>query len=140
MPINYQAWFSNELNSMKTIPDGPNMPTSPNGLLSPGAFEPATAFTAVTPFLPPLPGDPSGQLKLPLSREMAMRFQALIRTYDQLSCLILDTLRIDIRCRAMYYLDASMRHVRNCLPIAILRACAKYLAGKLQCIIRGSRT
>lgn len=125
---------------MKTIPDGPNIPTSPNGLLSPGAFEPATAFTAVTPFLPPLPGDPSGQLKLPLSREMAMRFQALIRTYDQLSSLILDTLRIDIRCRAMYYLDASMRHVRFCLPISMLRASAKCSAGKLQRIIRGSRT
>ncbi|KAF5323312.1 hypothetical protein D9611_005740 [Ephemerocybe angulata] len=103
------AWFSSELNAIKSVPENFGVPTSPNGLTSPG-LEPTTAITAVTPYLPPLPKDPSGQLKLPLSREMAMRFQALIRTYDQLSSLILDTLRIDIRCRAMYYLDASMRH------------------------------
>ncbi|KAF6766580.1 Sec8 exocyst complex component-specific domain-containing protein [Ephemerocybe angulata] len=102
-------WFSSELNAIKSVPENFGVPTSPNGLTSPG-LEPTTAITAVTPYLPPLPKDPSGQLKLPLSREMAMRFQALIRTYDQLSSLILDTLRIDIRCRAMYYLDASMRH------------------------------
>ncbi|KAJ2919296.1 hypothetical protein MD484_g1171, partial [Candolleomyces efflorescens] len=99
------AWFSAELNALKALPEGLLSPSSPTGA------EPATALmSAVTPFLPPLPADPSAQLKLPLSREMALRFQALIRTYDQLSGLILDTLRIDIRCRTLYYLDASMRH------------------------------
>ncbi|RXW22590.1 hypothetical protein EST38_g3261 [Candolleomyces aberdarensis] len=99
------AWFSGELNALKALPEGMQSPTSPTG---PG---PATALvSAVTPFLPPLPADGSTQLKLPLSREMALRFQALIRTYDQLSGVILDTLRIDIRCRTFYYLDASMRH------------------------------
>lgn len=39
------------------------------------------------------------------------RFQALLKTYEQLSGLILDTLRIDLRCRAIYYLEAAMRHV-----------------------------
>lgn len=39
------------------------------------------------------------------------RFQALLKTYDQLSGLILDTIRIDVRCRTMFYLNSSMRHV-----------------------------
>jgi hypothetical protein len=40
------------------------------------------------------------------------RFQALLKTYEQLSGLILDSIRIDVRCRTIYYLEASMRHVR----------------------------
>jgi len=40
------------------------------------------------------------------------RFQALLKTFEQLSGLILDTIRIDIRCRTMFYLNSSMRYVR----------------------------
>lgn len=39
------------------------------------------------------------------------RFQALLKTYDQLAEAILHTIRIDIRCRAIHYLDSAMRHV-----------------------------
>jgi hypothetical protein len=39
------------------------------------------------------------------------RFQALLKTYDQLSTLILDTIRIDLRCRTIHYLDAAMQDV-----------------------------
>lgn len=56
---------------MKGGPEQGGGPLSPNGPASPGV-EPVTAMTAATPFLPPLPQDPSGQLKLPLTREMAM--------------------------------------------------------------------
>lgn len=42
---------------------------------------------------------------------LGRRFQALLKTYEQLSGLILDTLRIDLRCRAVFYLEAAMRHV-----------------------------
>lgn len=38
------------------------------------------------------------------------RFQALLKTYDQLAELILHSIRIDIRCRTIHYLDAAMRH------------------------------
>lgn len=55
---------------------------------------------------------PEEELNLPLSKEMALRYQALIKTYEQLADLILVTIRIDLRCRTMYYLDCSMRHVR----------------------------
>lgn len=39
------------------------------------------------------------------------RFQALLKTYEQLAELILHTIRIDVRCRTIHYLDAAMRHV-----------------------------
>ena len=40
------------------------------------------------------------------------RFQALLKTYDQLSESILYTIRADIRCRVMHHLDLALRHVR----------------------------
>lgn len=40
------------------------------------------------------------------------RFQALHLTYVQLAELILYTIRIDIRCRAIHHLDLALRHVR----------------------------
>jgi len=49
-------------------------------------------------------------LKLPLSHEMSLRFHALLKTYHQLAELVLDTIRIDIRCRTIHYLDSAMRH------------------------------
>lgn len=42
---------------------------------------------------------------------LSRRFQALLKTYDQLSTLILDTIRIDLRCRTIHYLDAAMQDV-----------------------------
>lgn len=41
------------------------------------------------------------------------RFQALLKTYEQLSNFVLDTIRLDLRCRAIHYLDSSMRNVSN---------------------------
>jgi exocyst complex component 4 len=40
----------------------------------------------------------------------ARRFQALLKTFEQLASMILDTIRIDLRCRVTHYIDASMRH------------------------------
>lgn len=40
---------------------------------------------------------------------MAIRFGALLKTYFQLAEIILHTIRIDIRCRTMHYLDAATR-------------------------------
>ncbi|KAG1768897.1 hypothetical protein EV702DRAFT_712292 [Suillus placidus] len=46
---------------------------------------------------------------LVFSREISRRFGALLKTYSQLAEIILHTIRIDIRCRTMHYLDAAMR-------------------------------
>lgn len=100
------AWFTQQLNALRARPDDSLLsPTSPNGL------ESITALTPFTPFIsPPPPSNDDGELNLPLSKEMTLRFQALLKTYEQLSGLILDTLRIDLRCRAVFYLEAAMRH------------------------------
>jgi len=45
---------------------------------------------------------------------MTRRFQALLKTYEQLAELVLNTIRIDVRCRAIHYLESSMRHVSFC--------------------------
>ena len=39
------------------------------------------------------------------------RFQALHQTYDQLSEVILHTIRVDIRCRVAHHLDLALRQV-----------------------------
>lgn len=91
-----------------------------------------SAATPYTPYLPLMPQVlPNEQLKLPLSQAMALsvitnycfpmklthliyfrRFQALLKTYEQLAEIILHSIRIDVRCRTIHYLDAAMRHVR----------------------------
>ncbi|KAJ7786127.1 exocyst complex component sec8 [Mycena metata] len=99
------AWFASELQVLKATPE------DPSALLSPAALEPMSAVSPYTPFLPALPASSSSdKLQLPLSREMALRFQALLKTYEQLSELILDSIRIDIRCRTIHYLESALRH------------------------------
>ncbi|KAF7339799.1 Sec8 exocyst complex component specific domain-containing protein [Mycena venus] len=96
------AWFASELHVLKATPE------ENSSLLSPVPLEPMSAVSPYTPFLPSLPAS-TDKLQLPLSREMALRFQALLKTYEQLSELILDTLRIDIRCRTIHYLESALR-------------------------------
>ncbi|KAH9486575.1 putative exocyst complex component sec8 [Psilocybe cubensis] len=98
------SWFSVELNALKSRPDD-TLPLSPNNL------EPITGMTPSFPHIPNLPNDTTtDRLSLPLSKEMSLRFQALLKTYDQLSTLILDTLRSELRCRTIFYLTSAMRH------------------------------
>ncbi|KIJ21922.1 hypothetical protein PAXINDRAFT_124220 [Paxillus involutus ATCC 200175] len=102
------AWFTRELNALKSSPESALSPTSAALHL-----EPVTAFAQFTssPFLPFLPQiSQEDQLNLPLSREMALRFGALLKTYTQLAEIILHTIRIEVRCRSIYYLDAAFRH------------------------------
>ncbi|KAJ6509353.1 exocyst complex component sec8 [Mycena vitilis] len=96
------AWLASELQVLKATP-------LEDSLLSPIPAEPMSAVSPYTPFLPVLPTSSSEQLQLPLSREMALRFQALLKTYEQLSELILDSIRIDIRCRTIHYLESALR-------------------------------
>lgn len=39
------------------------------------------------------------------------RFDAIMKTYDQLAELTLSTIRIDVRCRVMHYLDSGIQSV-----------------------------
>ncbi|KAJ6574932.1 Sec8 exocyst complex component-specific domain-containing protein [Mycena capillaripes] len=97
------AWFASELQVLKATPE--------DSLLSPAPLlEPVSAVSPYTPFLPVMPTASTEKLQLPLSREMALRFQALLKTYEQLSELILDSIRIDIRCRTIHYLESALRH------------------------------
>jgi exocyst complex component 4 len=99
------SWFTAGLNQLKAVPEDSFSPTS--------TVQMETAHT-ITPFTPSLPSlaplSPDEQLQLPLSKEMALRFHALLKTYDQLSEMILHTVRIDVRCRVAHYLDLAMRH------------------------------
>jgi exocyst complex component 4 len=104
------TWFTSALDDLKSSPEGALSPTTPRQL------EPISAATPYTPYLPLMPQIlPNEQLKLPLSQAMALRFQALLKTYEQLAELILHTIRIDIRCRTIHYLDAAMRHGNYCI-------------------------
>ncbi|KAL0951436.1 hypothetical protein HGRIS_008128 [Hohenbuehelia grisea] len=97
------SWFSTALLALKAKTDG-----SP---LSPTNLEPISAMTPFTPYLPVMPIIAQGEaLKLPLTKEMSLRFQALLKTYEQLAEVVLHTIRIDVRCRVMHYLDLSMRN------------------------------
>ncbi|KAG9314216.1 exocyst complex component sec8 [Chiua virens] len=94
------AWFTQELDALKS---------SPEDVLSPeSAFSCLDSATALSSSL----NDASreNQLSLPLSQETALRFGALLKTYTQLAEIILHTIRIEIRCRTIYYLDAAFRH------------------------------
>ncbi|KAG9054799.1 hypothetical protein FS842_004091 [Serendipita sp. 407] len=97
-------WFMRQLMSLRTIVEDPLSPTLDSVL------EQESAFTATTPHFPLLPPAPrSDELKIPLTRPMALRFDALMRTYEQLAEYILATLRIDTRCRTIHFLDLAMR-------------------------------
>ncbi|KAI5124169.1 hypothetical protein M0805_000977 [Coniferiporia weirii] len=89
------TWLIDQLRSLRTpieeVPKSPDVTSSP-----------------VLPVPPSLPDN--GELRLPLSREMGDRFGSLIMTYEQLAQIILFTIRIDIRCRAIHYLCSAMRH------------------------------
>jgi len=98
------SWFIQQLKSLKSLSEDPVSPGSGDIL------EPPTARTPFTPRLPIMPPMlPDEQLRLPLTRAMALRFDALLKTYEQLSEMVLFTFRTDIRCRAIHYLNLSIR-------------------------------
>ncbi|PCH33923.1 hypothetical protein WOLCODRAFT_135391 [Wolfiporia cocos MD-104 SS10] len=99
------TWFAAELDALKTAPETNLSPTTPLKL------EPVSTATPYTPYLPAIaPAQVNEPLTLPLSSAMAMRFQALHMTYAQLAELIIYSLRIDIRCRAIHHLDLALKH------------------------------
>ncbi|KAG6821359.1 hypothetical protein H0H93_014156 [Arthromyces matolae] len=111
------SWFTAELNDLKGRPDDTLSPTSPQTLEPLSAATPYTSFVSINA--------EQTYLRLPLSREMSIsvirirRFQALLKTYEQLYRLILDSIRIDIRCRTIYYINSSTRLVGGRLRIPL---------------------
>ncbi|OXG39555.1 exocyst complex component 4 [Cryptococcus neoformans Th84] len=57
---------------------------------------------------PPLSPD-SDEPRLPLTRAMAQRYQAIIQTYEQLAEMVVNAIRLEIRCRVMCNIGASMQ-------------------------------
>ncbi|KAH7910695.1 Sec8 exocyst complex component-specific domain-containing protein [Hygrophoropsis aurantiaca] len=97
------AWFVAELSALKSIAEDGSSPTTL------GVRPESTGETTVSlPSIPPM--SPEDHLTLPLSGEEAVRFGALLTTYNQLAEIILNTIRIDIRCRTVHYLDAALQH------------------------------
>ncbi|KAJ1301826.1 hypothetical protein OPQ81_009054 [Rhizoctonia solani] len=110
------TWFITQLLGMKlTLDDAPAVseprasPKPPPSPKSPGQ-RPSSPFSPRIPLEVVQSSDmPSDSLKLPLSRAMAHRFDAIMKTYDQLAELILSTIRIDVRCRVMHYLHTGVQ-------------------------------
>lgn len=109
------TWFIGELYNLKSVNEELQSP-GPLHSLEP----PVSAITPLTPFVPPVPPAAKSDeaLRLPLSKEMTMRFEALLKTYTQLAELILYTIRIDVRCRTIHYLDLAMRTGNYKLDVA----------------------
>ncbi|KAI9461755.1 Sec8 exocyst complex component-specific domain-containing protein [Boletus coccyginus] len=101
------AWFTQELDALKSFPEGALSPTSAFSHLDPVSALSSPISSLSFPF-PHHTKD--NQLSLPLSHEMALRFGALLKTYTQLAEIILHSIRIEVRCRVIYYLDAAFRH------------------------------
>ncbi|KAF8519097.1 Sec8 exocyst complex component-specific domain-containing protein [Hysterangium stoloniferum] len=98
------SWFIQQLSALKILSEEPVSPGSGDVL------EPPTARTPYTPRIPMIPPVlPHEQPRLPLTRAMALRFDALLKTYEQLAEMVLFTFRTDIRCRAIHYLNLSLR-------------------------------
>lgn len=49
--------------------------------------------------------------RLPLTHAMAQRFGAIVKTYQQLIDMTLNTMRLEVRCRALCNLSASLQQV-----------------------------
>ncbi|KAF8445773.1 Sec8 exocyst complex component-specific domain-containing protein [Boletus edulis BED1] len=102
------AWFTQELDTLKSSPEGIQSPASTLLHLDPVSTLPSQISSPTHPFKHQ--SSKNNPLSLPLSHEMALRFGALLKTYTQLAEIILHSIRIEVRCRAIYYLDAAFRH------------------------------
>jgi len=101
-------WFTAALSHLKAVSDEEEYPTSPSPMDTP-----AVVTETVYRYQPSLVGANDKPL-LPLSREMSMRFQALLKTYEQLTEFIIYTIRIDIQCRIIHYMNLASRHGNYC--------------------------
>ncbi|GJJ09872.1 hypothetical protein Clacol_004096 [Clathrus columnatus] len=101
------VWFIERLNALKVLSEEATSPIS-------GPVDTPIVQSTRPPFSPVVPNipsqqDPEGTLQLPLTKAMALRFDALLKTYEQLAEMIIFTIRTDIRCRAIHYLQLSLQ-------------------------------
>ncbi|KAG9049709.1 hypothetical protein FS837_009354 [Tulasnella sp. UAMH 9824] len=97
------TWLISQLQTLKG--DAVEAVISPvDNILSPISEQ----LMSPTSFAPPV-WDLSGKLQLPLTKAMALRYDALLKTYEQLAELVIHTIRIEIRCRIIHFLDLAMR-------------------------------
>ncbi|KDQ19891.1 hypothetical protein BOTBODRAFT_142567 [Botryobasidium botryosum FD-172 SS1] len=105
---NSLSWFIAQLKDLKTVAEDPVLPEEaeiPDTPVS-AALSPISAQRRGSV---PRPTLADNMLRLPLTRAMAMRFDALLKTYEQLAELVLCTLRIDLRCRTIHYIDLAVQ-------------------------------
>ncbi|TIA91919.1 hypothetical protein E3P99_00854 [Wallemia hederae] len=55
------------------------------------------------------PHNSTDKADLPLTKDMVLRFEALLQTYHQLIDMILFTMRLEVRVIVVYYFDAGLR-------------------------------
>ncbi|WVR04091.1 hypothetical protein IAU60_001090 [Kwoniella sp. DSM 27419] len=90
-------WFIDSLLDLQSVADEP---------MSPSDEEPAQERTL--PVASPLSVD-GDEPRLPLTRAMAQRYEAIIQTYEQLAEMVLNTIRLEIRGRVLCNLGAALR-------------------------------
>lgn len=56
------------------------------------------------------PHNATDKADLPLTKDMVLRFEALLQTYHQLIDMILFTMRLEVRVIVVYYFDAGLRN------------------------------
>jgi len=102
------SWFIAQLKDLKTVAEDPVLPedveipeTPVSAALSPISLQRRGSVSKST--------SEDDTLRLPLTPAMAMRFDALLKTYEQLAELVLCTLRIDLRCRTIHYIDLAVQ-------------------------------
>ncbi|EIW69172.1 hypothetical protein TREMEDRAFT_31499 [Tremella mesenterica DSM 1558] len=85
-----------------------DLQTEAEDSISPDGNEPLGS--AITSSLaPPEQLNPEDEPRLPLTRAMAQRYEAIVQTYEQLAEMVLNTIRLEIRCRVVCNLGASLR-------------------------------
>ncbi|KAK6906905.1 hypothetical protein I203_100894 [Kwoniella mangroviensis CBS 8507] len=92
-------WFIDSLLDLQSVAEEP---------LSPDNEQPASDFMSGSAPAP-VPLANGDTPRLPLTRAMAQRYEAIIQTYEQLAEMVLNTIRLEIRCRVICNLGASTR-------------------------------
>ncbi|WWC59934.1 uncharacterized protein I303_102497 [Kwoniella dejecticola CBS 10117] len=92
-------WFIDSLLDLQSVAEEP---------LSPDNEHPPTDFMSA-PAPAPVPVLGNDVPRLPLTQAMAQRYEAIIQTYEQLAEMVLNTIRLEIRCRVICNLGASLR-------------------------------
>ncbi|WRT65409.1 uncharacterized protein IL334_002352 [Kwoniella shivajii] len=93
-------WFIDSLLDLQSVAEEPLSPDDDPSVGQDSFPGPAAVSSQL------LDGDSP---RLPLTRAMAQRYEAIIQTYEQLAEMVLNTIRLEIRCRVICNLGASLR-------------------------------